>query len=422
MRAGVVVPLFLVSIASAQSAFASGNTLPRATSQSIAMTDANVALASDPAAQFINPANLVDSETAVALWDAGIALGRVPGRFTRPAPASGSPAGEFEVKTSHPVIPYAAFSYRYTDRLTVGFAFDSPHGLGIEWKPGTWSVDLSAFGFAPADIARKAELRTLRVGPAAAYRINDRWSIGGRAFSQYVRALDDNDIYKARANGTSVGAQIGVHYRGDGFAFGSAYTTRTKTEIDGTLSDLHPIAVASGVVAGDAKANISLPSRLQTGSAFRLLPDFWWEIDLDWIGWSYVDELTIVQANGMIVNPLTNQLHYKNTISPRTGVRWRYSPGLTLYAGLAYEPSPVPERDTSPIANIFKKMRYGIGARYKLANRIRLDVAFQLVRGLKRRVSESNRDAFGTLGDTNLFEGTYQSTNQIVGVNLSGSF
>ena len=45
---------------------ASGNVLPRANSESLGMADANVALASGPAAQFINPANIV--QPLLAPW------------------------------------------------------------------------------------------------------------------------------------------------------------------------------------------------------------------------------------------------------------------------------------------------------------------------------------------------------------------
>ncbi|MEE8625102.1 MAG: hypothetical protein V3T19_07155, partial [Acidiferrobacterales bacterium] len=117
----------------------------------------------------------------------------------------------------------------------------------------------------------------------------------------------------AEGTGTTVGAQLGVRYKSDKFIIAAAYTTRTNTKVEGSLKDIHPAATT--LVAGDAKVDFRLPDRLQAGIAVPLRPNLWWEFDLDWIGWSYVDELTIIQSNGTVANAGRNTFDNDDTLS-----------------------------------------------------------------------------------------------------------
>jgi long-subunit fatty acid transport protein len=399
---------------------ASGNALPRVTTQALGMADANVALASGAASQFINPANLLDSDDAASAWNVGAAIGRVVTEFSRPTAAGfgAAPRGDFDAKTQRPLVPYAAFTFAHSDRRAWGLSIESPHGLTVEWPAGVWSVSLGPLG--SADIARKAELSIIRIGPAVSFKLSDKWRFGARVFAQHVDALDKNDLFTAEGDGLSAGAQLGMRYRSEKLIFAAAYTSRTNTKVKGSLRDIHPAAAAT-VMAGNAQADILLPDRLQTGIAWRLHPRLWWEFDLDWIGWSYVDELTIIQADGRVANTGRNARHNRDTLSVRTGLQWAYRPRLTLYAGLGEDPTPVPDRDATPVANMLEKMQLGLGGSYRLTNGLRLGFAYQFIRGHSRTVRSSDQDNVGGL-ETNAFEGSYESHTHIVAVSLAGQF
>lgn len=401
----------------------SGNTLPRVSSEALGMADANVALASGPSAQFINPANIVDHRDKALDWETGGALGRVSSEFSRPATAGFGAAapGNFDADTQRPVVPFVAFTFARSARRSWGFSIESPHGLTVEWPDRTWDVNLAPFGGVGAiDVARKAELTVLRIGPSAGFMLNEHWHLGGRVFAQYVDALDEDDLFTAEGDGISGGAQIGARYLSENFIVGAAYTSRTKTKVEGSLSGVHPI-LSGTLTAGDAEADILLPDRLQVGVALKLRPDLWWELDLDWIGWSYVDELTIVQEDGTIANAGTNARDNDDTVSLRTGLKWRYRPRLTLYIGIGDDPTPVPEEDASPITSLLEKTRLGLGGSYLLKNGLRLDFAYQFIRGHGRNIRETNQDNFAGV-DTNVFEGKYSSRTHVLGVSLAGNF
>ncbi|TDJ70318.1 MAG: hypothetical protein E2O38_11780 [Proteobacteria bacterium] len=106
----------------------------------------------------------------------------------------------------------------------------------------------------------------------------------------------------------------------------------------------------------------------------------------------------------------------------RWGLKWRYSPRLTLHAGLGYDPSPTAELDVSPIATPHKKTRLGLGGSYMFKNGMRLAFAYQFIRGHRRDVSESKQDDLAPLGNIGVFEGEYSSRTHVIGIDLMGRF
>ena len=77
-----------------------------------------------------------------------------------------------------PAGTFFAIANRLSDRMAVGFSVDSPHGLSIEWKDHTWDIDLGASG--KADMVKTSQLTVIRLGPSAAWKVSDSWSIGAR--------------------------------------------------------------------------------------------------------------------------------------------------------------------------------------------------------------------------------------------------
>lgn len=404
----------LISLMAFPSWASSGHALPRASASALGMADANVALVQGPSSQFINPANLADADGTK--WETGALFGVIKTDLHRPTAAGATTAGDYSAKDRHPFIPYAALAQRWSETLAIGFSIEAPHGLGVDWPDHTFDLSLGPSG--TADLAQMTELHVLRFGPAVAAQINPRWAVGARVFGQYVEAKEENDFSKVEGDGTSLGAQIGLRYAVGDIIFGAAYTTRTRTEIKGSL---HPVA-ATTLIEGEATADILLPARLQIGLALRVMPDMWWEWDLDWLEWSYVDELTIRQSNGAIANAGKNERHNRNTVSLRTGVKWVRSPTLTLYAGLSHDPSPTAERDASPTSSMVRKTRFGLGATHLFASGTKLDLAYQYIRGHSRRINETDQDNLTPSIDTNLFEGTYETDSHILGLSLTKGF
>lgn len=391
----------------AHPAQANGNSLPRAAAESLGMADANVALIAGPSAAFINPANLI-ADDGQARWSAGGIVGSARAHYTRPAPTgpAGAAAGDYDAETSYPVVPYAAFSGGLSERVAWGFAIDAPHGLGTDWPDRAWNVA------GRGDIYGESDLAVVRVGPALAWSATERLSLGARVFAQYVDAKEISDVAGVEGDGASAGYQVGATYRTRRLILAAAYTSRTNTDLEGTFS--------AGGTTIPANTDFLLPDRLQAGVAWQVVPDVWWEFDADWFGWSYVDELAIRNATGAVLNAGSAALHYRDTTTLRTGVRWRKAPDFTLQAGIGYDPTPVPDTDVNPTGSILRKTRVALGALWTVDKDLRLDLAYQYVHGHTRPVNESGLDDLGT--DTGVYEGWYSSDSHIWAIGLTGRF
>lgn len=369
-----------------------------------------------PGLQTTNPATLVVAGKEPR-WEAGVLTGHIVSDFHRSSPAGVAASGRYDSAATHPFLPFFALSYPYNDRLVLGFALDTPHYLDQRWKDHTFDVNL---GGQALDLVTHGKLIARRIGPAAGARLGERWSTGGRIFVQHVEAMEDTDFARVAGEGTTYGAQVGVRYAGAGYIVGAAYTTRTNTEVQGSQTNVHPL-VAGGLIAGDAKADILLPARLQSNVAVALRPDLWGELDLEWLGWSYVDERTVYQSDGTTANRGKNLRHYRDIVNTRLGIKWQVRPTTAVYSAIGYEPTPVPEQDVTPAQTFLRRTRLTVGATWDLRATWRLDTLYQYARGHARTITETDQDSLsGT--DTSVFEGTYSSRTHALKITLGGVF
>lgn len=394
---------------------ASSNLLPRPTTESLGMADANVAIAAGPSAQFINPAGL-DAPYKQNVWEISAFIANVKAGFERPVARSAAATGGYDANSSS-FVPSVAWAHALTPAIVLGFALDVPFGSKIDWPSHTFDRTLPV---ANGDIAQQAEMDVIRIGPALSYRVSERFSLGARLFGQHVHALEANDLSKIEGNGYGTGFQLGARLQDEGYIIGSSYTSGTHTNIKGELRDVHP-AAASVLLVGSVHANIDLPARWQNGLALLINPKLWWETDIDWVNWSSVNDLNITQSNDTLANSGKNLRSYHNVISVYSGLRWQQDPITTWYTGIGYDPTPVDERDASPTINMLRKTRVSVGMQSKFNNGLKFGVAYQYIIGRSRTIHSTAQDNAST-SDTQLFEGTYTTQSHIIGFTLHNYF
>lgn len=375
------------------------------------MADANVALATGPAAQFINPATLESDPSGVG-WEIGVFLASVQADFRRETPVAAAAGGLHDAEPALSLVPSFAAVWSLRPGASLGLSLEAAHGLGAEWRNGSFALT------GDVDIATRSDLQVLRFGPALAWNTSENWRAGIRIFVQYVEALEASDLATIEGDGHSFGFQLGLRHQTAKTVFGAAYTSRTRTRIEGEQRDVHPLA-AGALVPGPGRADIYLPDRLQLGFGLRLRDDLWWEFDLDRLGWSYVDELVITQANDTVANAGKTARHNRDTVSLRTALKWQTDSRTVFYAGLGHDPSPVAEQDASPLVSLLRKTRVGVAMEKMLQEKTRFGLAYQFVRGHSRRINESGQDNGAGEG---LYEGTYSSRSHVLAVSLRRGF
>ena len=362
----------------------------------------------------------VGRRPALRAAHAGHERHRRPADLRRDATVGVAAAGRYSAETAHPVLPFFAFSYALNDTVTFGFAFDTPNYFDLRWADHAYDVSV---GGERLDLTKGGRLIAQRVGPAAAWRLNGHWSAGARLFAQRVDAAEDSDLANVSGHGTTYGLQLGTRYIGRGYLVGAAFTTRTNTDVRGSQTEVHPLVAASGaLVAGDARADILLPARLHSNFALALRANLWAELELEWFDWSYVDERTIYQANGTIVNQGKNARHYHDTINTRLGMKWQRTPSMALYGAIGYEPTQVPERDVTPAQTFLDRTRLTLGSVWKLERGWTLDLMYQYAHGHTRTVEATDQDNTATGADTHVYEGTYRSRSHALRLSVTGAF
>jgi long-chain fatty acid transport protein len=147
---------------------------------------------------------------------------------------------------------------------------------------------------------------------------------------------------------------------------GASYRSSIKYTVNGTVDFSNPTAqnlgplppklapvgaaLVNGVNAQLANGNVSLQLKVpETAniSIFSTLNDRWDVMaDLQYTGWSSVQQLQVVRSTGAVLETLPE--NFRNTWRGSVGANYRLDNSWTLRGGVAYDQSPVNNTDRSP--------------------------------------------------------------------------
>lgn len=417
-------------IAATSLGFAGGYQINEHGARAMGMGGAFVALASDASAVFFNPAGLAYQRGVNVL------LG---GTFIMPSTAFTSatpvrPEAKMNSQTFFP--PNAYFTYNMDD-VTLGLGVFAPYGLGTEWQPA-WDGRYSAV---------KTDLQALYINPSIGYRINDQWSIGAgvsfitgtatlnrktRTFSSLVGPVpsaSDGDI-TLDGTGSGFGFNLGVLYKPTKeFSIGVSYRSLAKVKYEGDAKFTNMQALTTWFPGGTGSVEIPMPTNLQGGLAYQVTPEFMISADLQFVGWSSFEKLTITLPNGpngpggaLGTAPLQKTQveieNWKDSFIYRLGAEYTME-SFTLRAGFIYDGTPQITPSVEPRLPDANRTEFTLGAGFMLTDNVNVDVAYQFISSADRTGSFSDY-----LGTTLLakYTGTYTSTANLIGLNVGLAF
>lgn len=412
MAAGAVLSLISAG------AHASGFALLEQSASRLGTAFAGTAAAADDASTlFYNPAGLLNLEQAeVSIVASGVLINSefndensLPA-FGQTLGNSGGDAGDWNA------IPSVYFALPVNDDLALGFSFNVPFGLKLEYDD-EWIGRYQAL---------KSEIRTYNFSPALAFRLTDHVTLGFGMNYQRVLAELTNDVnYSAVVAegvgrlvaagqvppalapsliGANAGLSGGAVVRGDDSAWGFnagvlfefseqtrlglSYRSPLRYRIEGSVNFSPPtasdpvgqqiIAAASapGQLLADTAAtlNIELPDIATASFYQRLGSKVELLIDVAWTGWSSVQELRIERANGQ--PPLVTPELWDDTWRYAAGLAFEVSPALKLRAGIAFDETPVPDATRTPRLPDPEREWVALGARWSPSEAIVMDVGY----------------------------------------------
>lgn len=366
-----------------------GFELPAQGSRAAGVGGAFVAQADDPSAVFYNVAGLAlaENEKRLSVGLAVLSLNESQYRGLPPGQGAGT-VGEQNAWTLLPV--HAYWVKPLGESLVFGVGLFQPFGLRTEWT--------SADSFAGRDVALDAELTAFDLNPGLALKLSPRLAVGAGLVLQaseisLTRRLpgsnpltgEEQDFATVAVDGdleTGLGWNLGALLRlGERFAVGLAYRSAIEVDYSGAGrltqvltgdAQVDDLIAASFPFGQDlaAETGVDFPDRLSVGAAFDLTRNLTVEADVNWIGWSGFEALTVRFPNDPTFDQ-TILLELEDTMTYRLGVRLATASQFELRFGYAAEESPQPDRTVGPLLADADADVYSVGL-----GRDWLDVAF----------------------------------------------
>ena len=412
-EAGVVaairtVIISLVALACLSgSAIAGGYALSGVGTRSVGMGGAFRGLADDWSAGYWNPAGLTQLEGWSVSFSNSILFSRISYRPDNPT--DGFVSGK-ELDNGKEIFNIPNFSvYRKFDTagygLTAGVIFNIPYGLGA-----SWDLYDPPDGFEPGqpypEYDHESDLSVLNFQPTVAYSITPTLSVGAgvgimhgsmmlrKMTLQDVSILSDYDVpVDSRLDGTGFGfvGNLGLYFRpyrtlsvGLNVVSGTTLPLEGDADIDfyipKDMRDLGYDAVLSSEAEG--KAELPVPWRFGAGICYRPREKMRFTIDVEYVGWSSVDEIR-VELDGsdpLLYAPLEDEYivkRWEDTVRISSGASIDVTPDIFLLGGYYHETASMPLGTVDPLITSFgdlnavtlgggiRKGRFGFNALYE---------------------------------------------------------
>jgi len=407
----------------------------------MAMGGAFIGLANNPTAIFHNPAGLA--------WLDGtqISLGTtlITSKSSLELPNWPDPTYQTVDQESQWFYPSTFYiSHKFSDRITAGFGFFSPYGLGTKW-PKDYPLKY---------IATKDDMKTFFFNPAVAIKLSEEFSL---AFGvSYIRAtltfelVEHVDLADAipglpigllaydvpitlKASGNGWGLNAGAMYKGENFSVGLNWRGGFKVKFDGDLDlDTSGVQIPAPYnqlipafpTEGTASTSFNFPQIFGLGFAFNLSQSVLFTADFHMVFWSCYDEF-IVDVDVLGFKDKIVEEHWENSMLFRGGLQYNLNESFSLRVGALYDQTPQPEKYMDPILPDANRWAVTGGFGYKTGSFV-INVAYQYEvfsdrTSPNRSILPYQVEVFpGTF--INLGEGTYSNIAHLIGISLGYNF
>jgi len=330
-------------------------------------------------------------------------------------------------------IPTFYYTGQYGDRFFAGLSINAPFGLITKYDD-TWVGRYHAV---------ESDLKSVNINPAAAYKINEQWSIGGGVSLQLL------DITLSSA--VDFGALMGTPGSADGFArltgsnssspgfgwnagvlynldkhtrFSLAYRSAIGQHVTGDADFTVPATAAPIVSTGaftdtTLASDVTLPASASL-SAFHSIEQFDLMADVTWTQWSCFQELRIRYANPAQPDSVTTE-DYQDQWRAALGGRYHLNEAVVLRAGVAYDQKAVKNKylRTARIPDNDRTW-LSFGAGYTFSEQVGLNIGYSHLFVPKTPIENTNESSIPQLNHT--LKGSYDSSVDILSGQLTVAF
>lgn len=308
------------------------------------------------------------------------------------------------------LIPAGYITHQLNDQVWLGLGLTVPYGMGTDFDRN-WEG---------AERGNKSTILTFDINPNVAWKINEKFSVGGGLSLQYAKAKlgmgkqklevpmpGNHYAMNSTVEGDSWawGWNVGLMFRPvETVRLGVAYRSHIAHNAEGeTTIDTNKLLAGNPETAGiagqtfvsDMKVRIKTPDTLTFSAAWDATQDLTLSATARWSKWSNFDTLTIENsgfhggnsplANGaMSQMAATSQVHNKwdDTWFFSLGADYRLNEQLTVRGGVAYDQGPVDNAYRMAVIPDTDRVWVSGGASYKFNKNMTFDFGATYITGV----------------------------------------
>jgi len=408
-----------------QTAQAEGLAIGDKSAHASGMGNAFTAVADDASAAWFNPAGVAfTTGTKIMLGTAAIISPGVtytPNSSTISLPnLPPQAATKSEAKTFF--VPHLYYTYwDQNAMLGASISINAPFGLETDWS--------ATSSLASSNTVSKLTLVT--INPSVIFKLNPYISVAAGFSYVYLKTIRLDNLYQKlegrNKDGWGGTASLMAHY--NHFSLGITYRSSVLIDISGGRAIGGPALATENPALVGAKATgntrMVLPDNANIGFAWR--PDDAWliSVEADWTNWSKFKEIRInygpssplakskLLTRGTGTHVLTQ--NWKDTVTLRAGVEWRFNPHMRVRMGYAFDPTPVNDVNFAPSTPDNNSHIFSLGYGMDFGKSTTLDLSYSYV-------YIRNRDQRASVGNDAIRNGIYKTNAQVVATSLQYGF
>lgn len=314
---------------------------------------------------------------------------------------------------------YLGGSFKLGEKIAAGVMVNSPYGYNTKWEEN-WEGRF---------ILQESRLNTIFIQPTASVKLSDKFAFGAGfvfAMADYkwsravavASAAYDYATFDTKGKSFGYGFNAGLHFKASKkLDMGLTYRSKIKLNFKNTdVAFANVPASLSGYYPSSAKADATmpLPSVLSLGIAYKITEELTLHFETNLTTWSSFDSLnySFEKKYEYLDNEFRQARKYRDVIAIRLGAQYKFTDGLTGFAGVAYDQTPVKDKYITADFPDADKYVFGLGLRYAWKSGLAIEGSYQF---------ETKRERQGKNSSTNL-DGSYSSIMHGAGLGLSYSF
>ena len=313
-----------------------------------------------PSVLYNNPAAMTALEGTQV--EAGATFIRPSQTVTTVTPR-GTVSNEAESKWWTP--PNAYVTHQINDKVWAGLGVFSRYGLGIDFEDD-WAGRYNC---------QQATIQSIDINPSLAVKVLDNLSLAAGFRAEWF----EFELYRALPTGTpfvdpdlqmnlkgdswGVGYNLGAFYQAtDWLAFGLAYDSEIKQEVEGDYSVNHPL-----LSGGDGSGDITTPGILRFGASVKATEKLTVNAGVVYTMWSSYDELAIdfnPPLLGRVPSSVTKK-EWDDVLRYQIGAEYALNDSWALRAGYIRDMTPDPDAHADYIVPANDRNLLSAGVGYK---------------------------------------------------------